>query len=642
MILSDRKLKIIISIFVVAIVVLSSVIIIEHLPSSTKKNGKFGPEVHISVPIDQIYGNTSRIGGSPNYTVSLTVDIYAVTPQNAVISLYNNTFFTFNFTTNSSLSNPYSQSCINESILLPYSFVNVSMGWESYFSDWQGINLPSLTMTAFKDVYNGSSVSVYDDYNNIPYDPLFFHTVNLSGYGNISKYLENALPGSSLYSNVSIIEPSINVSLSFPSEPVQVLNVNDSGSIVNASGYSAYDHVLPYCPGPGTETYYYTSYSYNTYDVNTSYKNLTGPLPLLITHFGRDTLESHSVAVIAASFGVFNDSVGLNSADVYVSSGGSENSMMSTSPSFIHIENLTAEASINVASAFPPYTNATGNITDKNFTTAILSLSNATYEFVHYEQYTKTYENEYKVTEMYRYKPIYIDGKEYCMKVIISESTQIVSSTYEGKNYNGNGTTGEITHIGNRGYINVNASTIPLVYWRVFQNLTKNGESVILPFNASGSTSKYNSPSLDAHMYGYSNANTKIKDTMNALYTFSIALGIGVAIVDLLSAVNIMDETTAEIVAATLTLVAKETELSADTLSMFDSISFISGMNVGAIIYGIHNVINGELGFSSGSSYNMTFYGTSNPLEFSVNGNTYQFDSPMNIINITTVTKLQA
>ena len=117
-----------------------------------------------------------------------------------------------------------------------------------------------------------------------------------------------------------------------------------------------------------------------------------GYFPLTAVHLSRGVADGLSQLIISSSVLLMNTTLGINSANTYEAGSGQYTSTMSTSPSEGFVVNGSFDsgfiAGTNEAAAYPLNSSSNRNAV-VNETTAFVAITNATYEFVHYNQYTR-------------------------------------------------------------------------------------------------------------------------------------------------------------------------------------------------------------------------------------------------------------
>ena len=492
-------------------------------------------------------------------------------------------------------------------------------------SQWSGIlstrhNEPSLTVEATMNVWNSTSTSLYGYYNNIPFKPWNVHQPVMV---NNTTILDRLVGGSdlnlTLHDNVYISNALFNISLNFPGRPYQIIPTHNSNSNISSQVKPSTTYYTRYYTTTGTSS--------DTYDTTTGVNYTNGYFPLTAVHLSRGVTNGESELDVGAGVFLQNTTLGINSANSYESGSGQYSSTMSTNPSQGFVENGSFDsgyiAGSNGYDAFPPANPTSNQSIMVNRTTAFVAITNATYEFVHYNQYTRVTTTTYHWEQTYYYEP----GKGYVFESPKLQYTSSSSST----SYDGHGTIGQITHIGTHGNINMVAGFLDTEVNTVIQKVLESSYSGNLTLDVGGSISQ--STVWDSYS-GYSNSASVIKEAHDALAVFSASLGLGLAITDTLAALNSADADATEpsIVADSINLISQATGMAATVTGLFSTISFLAKSNTAFIGSGMSNE---QLPGLQGSNYIIAYYQSSIPITFSYNGNSYSFYAPADYFNAT-------
>ncbi len=308
--------------------------------------------------------------------------------------------------------------------LLSPMFYTIASQWSKILISRH--NEPSLTVEATKSVWNSSSVSLYGYYNNIPYRPWDIQNPSLVSNRSILDSLLRGMPVDITdYSGVYLSNTSFNISLQFPRKPYQIIPFADNSTPSVAEPYSTYY----------TRYFTTTGISSGTYDSTTGINFTNGYFPLITVHLSKGVAKGKSLLDISSSLLLMNTTVGMNSANTYETGSGQYSSTMSTNPSQNFIENGSFDSGFisgtNEWVAYPLNSGSNRTI-QVNETTAFVALTNATYEFVHYNRYTKTTTTTYHWVQIYYYEP----GKGY---VFEPPRLQYITSS-SSTSYDGHGT----------------------------------------------------------------------------------------------------------------------------------------------------------------------------------------------------------
>jgi hypothetical protein len=590
-----------------------------------KPAGYFGPRV-------VVYSNSPAVSIANNTTIN--VQIFSAVP-----SAFAKTGLSFySIAQDNQWNNSVNDELLNATMLpgnastgrffLSAQFNSIAREWMSLLSPDTGTNYPSLTVEAVKTVVLNGSMLLYQYYNNIPFNPFSLSVISANSTLLASTGLKSWFGGSSVnlsdYSRISLTDISFSLALVFPSVPIQVISAN--ASVNGDMSYLDAGTGVPAAASPESchWAYYYTypSTTSNTLE-KTTYAN--GTLPLIGAHIGRNADNGNSEIDVGASIIITNDSINLNSNQVYVSSGNSVTTTMSTQPSFSHISNVSTSVSGNSYGAgaiSESISEKLGNSfsVSQNRTTAIIGVQGVEYEFQHYSRYTYNYRYYWEefMCPPYRYPPY------------------LISQTLVSKVYDGNFTIGEIIHVNSTAGLEVQAGYASIWEAWVIQHFLLRDSNGTIQLTDSGNTSSYQAATIWAMTYGWRNAASAYAEAAEALNIFSSALGLGLAIIAAASAANIidLDSTEAVVITTAASIIAAATAQAGTLLGLFSSISFISGS-----VQPINNywVTNQPL-VGAGSNYTMPLYESSGAVTFTLpNGANYFFYAPEDFLNATAI-----
>lgn len=594
-------------------------------PPAIKPVAAFGPKLLVHEPggrsalANNTTINIQIFSAVPNAFRSTGLLFYPVSPQDQWTNgvneeLLNATLFPGNNTT---------------AFFLAPSFNTIAQEWTVLLSHDQGRNFPSLTVEAVKTVNMSGNLYLYQYYNNLPYNPFDLKVVNLN-------QTDLALGGASWfdgtgvnvtdYSQIIMANLELNLTLEFPSHPIQVVPVPPPNSFRSA-------HQIPAERGPagcavqGESCIYEYYYTYPSVTTNTLVKTTfaNGTLPLLGVHIGRNAEGGGSVIALSADVNVLNDTIELNSVQPYENASGQITTTMSTSPSFAHEANVSVGQANNQFDAIPTGISkdlGNNNSVSLNRTTAIVGIQGVEYEFQHYKRETYNYVDYWE--RMCCPRP---NGDWGCFTYLLS---QTVSTVYDGQY-----TDGEIVHVNSTAGLALQAGFISIWAAWVIQHTLANASNGSVTLTTSGTGSSYEASTIWADTNGYLDASNAYSQAANLLGTFSTALGLGLAIIDASAALNgaDFDATEPTVVADSLSLIADTIGMAASVLNAFSSISAYTGTQSITLGYGFSNVP--EAG--SGSPYTMAFFESQSPVSLSVNGNTYSFFAPEDFLNATAI-----
>ncbi|MGC8672626.1 MAG: hypothetical protein ACP5TO_03870, partial [Thermoplasmata archaeon] len=484
---------------------------------------------------------------------------------------YNNSYYIELF------NETYSPIPNNITAFLSSNFTYLENMWKEYLSDQLGITLVSMDLIATLNVISNNTEDVYVYYNNILFNPMnveYFNSIE----NNYTNWFNNTPINPHNYNTIIFPDLFLQVPIYFNlSNPTFVINSSIGQSFVYSNIQS--NKIMPFIiPGEKPGIYY----------VPVNYTNLTGPLPLVGVHLNYPACQSQIDQ--GASFIAGSATLNFNSNMVsYSTSSESYKDLMSTTPSLS--KSAPFEIGENQFAAYP-LNFAGGNETR---TTAVTWLNNATYYVVHYNI------------------------------IEVTSSSSII--------YLGNATDVKISNINTVNGFQVSASWVPVYLFYVLQNLSLPEISVgtLKPMQ---SLQGYNVWDIEQ---GYSNAASVYKNMSNACDVFATAIDLGLALIDVYAGITDAlgefggEVTVGEIVVKSLQLISTTLSFSANVLSDFASISFLSSTTITGFGYSISNE---PLGDSNGSPVSLTDYQTMNTVSFydSQNGETYYLYMPMNFI----------
>lgn len=563
---------------------------------------------------------TISYSGAMDNNTTIQVQIFSMVPSKALSS---SNIIGMNESNNSYYDMLMNVTLVNgtTSTFLSPVFNAIASGWKSLFSRDSGTSMASLAIEATKTVVSGNTTSIYDYYNNLPYNPRSISTITANGSGinatSYSGWFNNTGISAHSYSTISFTKFSFIQRISFPHEPDSVI----STPIHTASTQEIF---VPWAASSYTD-YYYT-YPVYTVDQQVYTNSSLGVLPLIAIHMGRNTANGTSEISLGATITILNDTLGMNSAQVGISSTGEVSSEMSTSPSFEHVANVLTGTSGNSYSVYPLnlFSNSANLSLRQNETTAYVGIENVTYTFTHFNQYTNSYRDYWEVYYwIYAYN---IDGQP----VYKTNGPSLVNQTLTSSVYDGNFTIGEISDIRSVNGIRVSAGFLPVQVNAVFQYLLEGSSNGTIALNSSGSGSTLEASTAWAHTYGYTDGSQAIQNEAGALGDFSTAIDTGLVIIDALAATDVIGWDIPAIVAYTAGLISMTLGLTARMLSSFSTISFVSGTNAASIAYWVTNAP-----APIGTGYDMQLFESSTPLSFTANGNSYSIYAPTDYINAT-------
>ncbi len=481
----------------------------------------------------------------------------------------------------------------NQSVqFLSGDFNSVSSQWEYLFSSSFISSTTSLTVLAYKTVYNGSTISVYTYYNNIQYQPEKIEIFNTTSANSTltGNWFNGSTTDPSSYHSVSYDNLSMNLSIVFPRTPSQTFQA------YSTSG----------------------QYSYETY-VAPQFVNYTDRidmhseviLPLIGIHLSTAVSSGNSLIDFYSEFPSLSDGLYFNSANVFDPVSGRMSSTMSTAPSFSNVGGSSTThtfAPLNVTPKFLSENNGISSSEALNRTTGVSGITGITYSFVHYAEYTQIYR----------------------------EKTGVKTSL-PAKILDGNGTISQISSIESSNGPVFGAFHVPPVVDSLIQSLMEGSSNGSLPLNDSGLSFMYLGTTLESNIAGYSGASISLEHISGGVSTFSTSLGLGLAVSDILSALNSTaypSPSTAALSDA-INMINGALGLAPDSVAMMSTISYVAGYFPGSTSYEVSNMP----AISAGSSYNIQYYESPYPVSFTspLSGYTYSFYAPTDYLNATSI-----
>lgn len=555
-------------------------------PNPTQdQNLHLGPRIIVQ---DQEYS-----GSKSSDSITTSLQIFSTVPDAFnVTGLKNFNLLSLNLTNNSryvELLNTTITSNMSVKFLSSV-FNNVSDQWNSLFSNNFISSSTSLTVVAYKTVYEGSTVSVFQYYNNIKYTPQSIESLNSSSAN--TSYTDNWFNGSTIdpstYHSVSYDNLSMNLSIVFPQNPSQVYQVHSTGQ-------------------PTYRTYAVPNYV-NYTDSQDMHSDVI--LPLLGMHLSSAVSSGNSMISFYSTFPNLNDGLYFNSADVYNPVSGQMSSIMSTRPSFSNVggeSTLYALGSTNVTPQMVSERNGLSAADSLNATTAITGITGVTYSFVHYTEYT-----------------------------VISQGNIGSNSGSQNDILDGNGTISQISSI-----VCVNgpvfkAEIVPIEVDSVIHNLMEGNNRGSVSLNDSGLLSMYFGSTIQSNAPGYAGASLSLSFTQGVQSTFSTPIGLGLDVSDALSILNSSSSTLSlsRIVSDTMSMINETTGLPESAPAMMSTISYVAGYFPGGVSSAFYNVPTD----STGSNYSIQYYESPYPVSFTdSSGSVYNFYAPEDYLNATSI-----
>lgn len=594
-----------------------------HNTTGTRENLVLGPRINVDPPIARPENET------------ITLQIFSEIPSALPLSVSGFYHSGHSLIGLNASSNPYYDQLLNvtfnsthASFFLTPEFYDIATLWSQEHPGRH--NVPSMTVQASKTVWNSTSISVYNYYNNLPYMPWKIpNTEKTTNLTSISSYLNDTGINSSLYGAVTYSPFAFNVSLQFPSTPTQVVLINGTSSTVD-TGMTNATKIIP------DTTYYHRYYtttgtSSNTYTSQTGINETVAAFPFMTVHISNSTLSNgKSLLVLGSDIQLENTSIGINSDNTYSPSSGQVSTTMSVNNSegYITDNNASSSKFLIGANNWPVYPyalekNLSNASMASNRTTGYVALENATYLFSHYNKYMRTTTTTYHWEQTYYYEP----GKGYVFEPPVLQYTTSSSST----SYIGHGTVGEITSLQSRnGSLEMAAGWLPPAFNTVLQHMYGTG-TYAGSFDLNTSATRDQSTAWDQNS-AYSTSSEEIKLANEALTAFPLELGAGLALTDTLAAANVLGEAAEpEIVTLSLEYISLAAGVAAAVLGYMGSISFLAQSSIASLSTLLTNApLSG-----SGSNYVISYYQNSAPVSFTYDGTTYAFNMPMDYYNAT-------
>jgi hypothetical protein len=581
--------------------------------TAPKPTAAFGPKVIVSGE------NASALGN--NTTVSLQVYaavppsfakggpvVYPISPlaqgsNGADDELLNVTLLAQNYTS---------------AFFLAPSFDTIAAEWATALAAETGTNYPSLTVVAVKTIVENGTALLYQEVNNLPFDPSNLRVVELNQTrlaANASGWFNGTGIDPSRYSAVSVTALAFNLTLAFPNAPLPAIPAR-TGSTTAAR--SALVLASPYSCGA---SYFYTRSAVSPSTLlQTSYAN--GTLPFLGTHIGRNADSGQSQIDYFGALTALNDTLNFDSESVYESAARQVTTTMSTNASFTRTGNASTSNGGNSYGVLPTaISTAVGNNESDslNQTTGFVGLPGVEYEFQHFSPDTY-FEKDY-------WTPQCSQGNVKCTNTLVSQSLQ--STVYDG-----NFTIGGIAELGTSTGIQVQAGYESIwAAWTIQHTLLEASNGTVT-LTTSGNGSSYQAQTIWDSTYGWSRAAQAYARDTKALAVFSLPMGMGLAmsVVPAVSPSLPPDSTEVEVVAQCMKLIAQSLDMSPQNLGLFSSISYLTGFSQAV---GAGWAIANQPFFQSGSNYTMAFFESQSPVSFTENGNTYSFYAPEDYLNAT-------
>lgn len=533
----------------------------------------------------------SYSGSNSSSAITTSLQVFSTVPDAFNVTGQKN----FDLQTLNITNNPRYVELLNTTItsntsvkFLSGEFNNISDQWKYLFSNNFISSEASLTVLAYRTVYMGSTISVYQYYNNIQYTPQNLEDLNsTSANTTVTNYW---FTGSSIdpssYHSVSYDNLSMNLSIVFPQNPSQVYRIHSGGQPVYST-YAVPDYV-------------------NYTDSQDMHSDVI--LPLLGVHLSSSVSSGKSAIDFYSDFPNLNDGLFFNSANVYDPVSGNMSSTMSIVPSFSNTGGESTLYTLGSTNVTPQVVSELNGLSAKdalNSTTAITGITGVTYSFVHYAEYTAIYGGN-----------IGING---------GSPDDILD---------GNGLISQISSI-----VCVNgpvfmAERVPIEVDSVIHSLMEGPNNGTVTLNDTGLTSMYFGSTIQSNAPGYSSAAHSFDIIKEVQSTFLTPIGLGLALSDTLSVLNSSgsDLSMSNIVTDSFGMINGTTGLTEDAPAMMSTISYVAGYFPG----GVSSAFSNSPAGMTGSNYSIQYYESPYPVSFTDSSDsTYSFYAPEDYLNAT-------
>lgn len=551
---------------------------------STKgQNLTLGPRILVQDP--------TYTGSNSSSAITTSLQIFSTVPNAFNVTGQKN----FNLLSLNITNNPRYVELLNTTItsnisveFLSGDFNNISNQWKYLFSNNFITSSTSLTVVAYRTVYNGTTISVYPYYDNIQYTPQNEEVLNSSSAN--TSFTSNWFNGSAIdpssYHSVIFDNLSLNLTLVFPQIPSQVYQIHNVGNPV------------------------YRTYSVPNYVNYTDGQDMHSDviLPLLGAHLSNSVSSGNSLIDFYSAFPSLNDGLFFNSANVYDPVSGIMSSTMSTVPSFSNTGGESTLYTLGSTNVTPKVVSELNGLSAKdalNATTAITGITGVTYSFVHYAEYT-----------------------------IISGGNVGSGPGSQNNILDGNGLISQISSIVCTYGPVFKAEKVPIEVDSVVHSIIEGHNYGSVSLNDTGLSSLYYGSTIQSNAPGYSGASLTLGIAKGVQSTFSTPLGLGLAVSDTLSILNSSGTSLSmsRIVSDSMTMINGTTGLPENASAMMSTISFVAGYFPGGVSSAFSNVPSD----TTGSNYNVQYYESPYPVSFTdSSGATYSFYAPEDYLNAT-------
>ena len=294
----------------IAVIVLVSIIIVSSFTyyelsrtvpptkESSRIVGYLGPKVDVLV-------NNGKSVLNNNTTIN--VQMFFPVPTSFKDSVYGHNVLTSNQSNNGAddmvLNATLTPGNNTSSFFMIPVFNNVTKEWTDIFTSYQGINYPSLTVEALKTVVGNGTAKIYQYYNNLPFNTSMQRIIHFNTTKNVKPVLSSFLKGTqfnlSRFSSLYISDINFTLNLTFPSQPIQTVIMNNTSSDAISQPDLSSSVVNPSCSGKGELITKYVTETVNTLKHTESFYSI---LSLEGIHIGRKADDGNSLVVLGAQF----------------------------------------------------------------------------------------------------------------------------------------------------------------------------------------------------------------------------------------------------------------------------------------------------------------------------------------------------
>ena len=586
--------------------------------------GDFGPKILVTV--------APGLTGWSNGT-TITLQIYEAVPA----AFKNPGLHVGNVTPAAQWTNGYDDELLNGTIsanvtsfFLSPIFDTLAQEWTALLGPSQGTNFPSLTVEAVKSVSVGGSIELYQYYNDLPFDAFALKVLDVNRSMIGAPATLSWFNGTGIdpleYSSLTLASLALNLTLLFPGAPQQVVAISTAVSQIPHGGAPPRTSTPASLSAAGDNssgTSYRYEWSNSTTDTLLRASYLDGNLPLIGAHFSNGADQGGSLIDLGAAVTVLNDSMNLDSVQVFENQTGHISTAMSTAPSFAYGANTSVAGVGNGYNAVPTRISATlgDNLSETlNHTSADVGIQGVEYEFQHFVRTTVEYYSELEVI-------CPRSGNPPSCNVIEISNTPVRATP------DGNFTTSGIVYVNTSSGLQIGAGYIPYYADAAISRLLEGASNGTITLQASGSNSSYQGYTVWGLTDGYGSASSVFDRATNAVTAFPLSMGMGLTIAAYhnLSG-GVIGSPEAAVVTAVLELIQRMIGMSPAAVSSFESISYFSGGLAGV---GVASGFTDAPAIGPGSPYLVAFYESVTPISFTVPSGTFRFYAPMDYLNAT-------